>query len=122
MLSHHGKDPAKIAQLTIVEIEIMKAFAGFLKKLSGSDEDGSSLLDNTMVLFGSNLGNASSHDTKNMPIILAGGGFDHGQHLAFDQQNNYALPKLYVSMLQRLGLEMDTFASCAGTMDGLKML
>jgi hypothetical protein len=122
MLSHHGKDPAKIAQLTIVEIEIMKAFAGFLKKLSGSDEDGSSLLDNTMVLFGSNLGNASSHDTKNMPIILAGGGFDHGQHLAFDQQNNYALPKLYVSMLQRLGLEMDTFASCTGTMDGLKML
>ncbi|MFP6676663.1 MAG: DUF1552 domain-containing protein [Pirellulaceae bacterium] len=122
MLSHHGKDPAKIAQLTIVEIEIMKAFAGFLKKLSGSDEDGSSLLDNTMVLFGSNLGNASSHDSKNMPIILAGGGFDHGQHLAFDQQNNYALPKLYVSMLQRLGLEMDTFASCTGTMDGLKML
>jgi hypothetical protein len=75
-----------------------------------------------MVLFGSNLGNASSHDTKNMPIILAGGGFKHGQHLAFDQADNYPLPKLYVSMLQRLGLETDTFASCTGTMDGLEMI
>lgn len=122
MLSHHGKDPAKIAQLTTVETEVMKMFGGFLSKLAESKESGSSLLDNTMVLFGSNLGNASSHDTRNMPIILAGGGFRHGQHLAFDQQNNYPLPKLFVSMLQRLGLETDTFASCTGTMDGLEML
>lgn len=122
MLSHHGKDPAKIGQLTIVETEVMKVFGGFLKKLAESREGGGSLLDNTMVLFGSNLGNASSHDTKNMPIILAGGGFRHGQHLAFDRANNYPLPKLYVSMLQRLGLETGTFASCTGTMDGLEMI
>ncbi len=120
MLSHHARDPTKIAQLTIVETEVMNALAGFLSKLSDSQEGASSLLDNTMVLFGSNLGNASSHDTRNMPIILAGGGFRHGQHLAFDQTNNYALPKLFVSMLQRLGLETDTFASSAGTMDGLE--
>lgn len=122
MLSHHAKDPAKIAQLSILETEVMKVFGGFLKKLANSAEAGSSLLDNTMVLFGSNLGNASSHDTKNMPIILAGGGFNHGQHLAFNQQNNYPLPRLYVSMLQRLGLETDTFASSTGTMDGLEMI
>ena len=122
MLSHHAKDPTKIAQLTILETEVMKVFSGFLKKLASSPEAGSSLLDNTMVLFGSNLGNASSHDTKNMPIILAGGGFKHGQHLAFNQQNNYPLPKLYVSMLQRLGLDTDTFASCTGTMDGLEIV
>jgi len=122
MLSHHGKDPAKIGQLTIVETEVMQVFGGFLKKLAGSREGGASLLDNTMVLFGSNLGNASSHDTKNMPIILAGGGFRHGRHLAFDRANNYPLPRLYVSMLQRLGLETGTFASCSGTMDGLEMI
>ncbi|HIE99767.1 MAG: DUF1552 domain-containing protein [Fuerstiella sp.] len=122
MLSHHAKDPAKIAQLTIVETEVMNALAGFLSKLSDSKEGSSSLLDNTMVLFGSNLGNASSHNTRNMPIILAGGGFRHGQHLAFDHTNNYPLPKLYVSMLQRLGLETDTFASSTGTMNGLEMV
>jgi hypothetical protein len=119
-LSHHGKDPTKLAQLAIVESEVMKAFGNFLKKLAEAEEAGTSLLDATMVLFGSNLGNASSHDTKNMPMILAGGGFRHGQHLAFDQKNNYPLPNLYVSMLQRLGLETDSFASATGTLSGLE--
>lgn len=122
MLSHHAKDPGKIAQLTIVETETMKLFGEFLGKLAESREGDSRLLDRTMVLFGSNLGNASSHDSKNMPIILAGGGFRHGQHLAFDRANNYPLPKLYVSMLQRLGLEADEFGSTSGTMNGLEML
>ena len=122
MLSHHAKDPGKIAQLTVLETEVMKVFGQFLKKLASSHEGDASLLDTTMVLFGSNLGNASSHDTKNMPIILAGGGFKHGQHLAFDQQHNYPLPKLYVSMLQRLGIETDAFADCQGTMTGLEMV
>jgi hypothetical protein len=122
MLSHHAKDPEKISQLTIVETEMMKVFGRFLAKLAQSQESGASLLDNTMVLFGSNLGNASSHDTKNMPIILAGGGFRHGQHLAFDRSNNYPLPNLFVSMLQRLGLETDTFASGTGPMEGLEMV
>ncbi|MEK6235527.1 MAG: DUF1552 domain-containing protein [Planctomycetales bacterium] len=121
MLSHHGKDPAKITQLTVVETEVMKALGGLLKKLKDTPEGESSLLGNTMVLFGSNLGNASSHDTKNMPIILAGGGFQHGRHLAFDRKSNYPLPKLYVSMLRRLGLETDRFGSTSGSMDGLKM-
>lgn len=121
MLSHHGKDPTKIEQLTIVETEMIKSLGRFLSKLTASQEGGSTLLDSTMVLFGSNLGNASSHDTKNMPILLAGGGFRHGQHLQFDSDNNYPLPKLYVSMLQRLGIETDEFADATGTMDGLEM-
>jgi hypothetical protein len=74
-----------------------------------------------MVLLGSNLGNASSHDTRNMPILLAGGGFQHGQHLAFDRDNNQPLPQLYVSMLQRLGIETDTFATTTGTLPGLNV-
>jgi len=118
-LSHHAKDPAKIEQLTIVESAVIREFGAFLKKLDQSKEAEGSLLDSSMVLFGSNLGNASSHDTKNMPVILAGGGFKHGQHLAFDRKNNYPLPKLYVSMLQRLGLEADAFSTGSGTMDGI---
>ena len=72
-----------------------------------------------MVLLGSDLGNGSSHDNRNLPIILAGGGFQHGQHLAFDDKDNYPLPNLFVSMLQHLGLEIDRFASSTGTMTGL---
>ncbi|MDF1810871.1 MAG: DUF1552 domain-containing protein [Verrucomicrobiales bacterium] len=119
-LSHHGRDPEKIRQLTIVESAIIQEFATFLDKLASSREEGGSLLDNTMVLFGSNLGNASSHDTKNLPVLLAGGGFRHGQHLAFDQTNNAPLPNLYVSMLQRLGLEVDGFGTGKTTMTGLE--
>ncbi|MAI73320.1 MAG: hypothetical protein CMM01_20790 [Rhodopirellula sp.] len=119
MLSHHAKDPEKIAQLAMVETAIVEALGRFLGKLADTSEADCSLLDQTMVLFGSNLGNASNHDTKNMPILLAGGGFRHGQHLAFDQQDNYPLTNLFVSMLQQLGLEIDNFASSTGTMRGL---
>ncbi|MBL8827195.1 MAG: DUF1552 domain-containing protein [Planctomycetaceae bacterium] len=121
-LSHHGKDPEKIKQLKVIELEQMKLLGSFLSKLKGSNQGGSSLLDHAMVLYGSNLGNSSSHDTKNMPMLLAGGGFKHGQHLAFDTTKNYPLPNLYVSMLQRLGIETDRFASSTGTMSGLEMV
>jgi hypothetical protein len=119
MLSHHAKNPEKIDQLGLVESALVRAFGRFLNKLTESTEGSATLLDNTMVLFGSNLGSASSHDTKNMPILLAGGGFKHGQHLAFDQNNNYPLTNLFVSMLQQLGLEVDSFVSSTGTMEGL---
>ncbi len=120
-LSHHGKDPEKIRQLTIVETAIVNEFARFLKKLNSSVESASTVLDATMVMFGSNLGNASSHDTKNLPIIFAGGGFKHGQHLAFDRNDNHPLTNLYVSMLQRLGLETDSFSTGTKPMPGLEM-
>ncbi len=74
-----------------------------------------------MVFLGSNLGNASSHSTKNLPVLLAGGGFKHGQHLAFDPQNPPPLCNLYVTMLQRLGIEADTFGSSTGTLTGLEV-
>jgi hypothetical protein len=98
----------------------MKLLGDFLAKLQANREGDASLLDNTQVLYGSNLGNASSHDTKNMPVLLAGGGFKHGQHLAFDTQRNAPLPNLYVSMLQRLNIESDKFASSTGTLSGLE--
>jgi hypothetical protein len=119
-LSHHGLDPAKIAQLRRIEVAELKAFATFLEKLKATNESaGGSLLDHTMVLYGSNMGNASSHDTRNLPILLAGGGFKHGQHLAFDQQRNVPLANLFASMLQRFGVETDRFSTGTGTLTGL---
>lgn len=119
-LSHHGQDPGKIAQLRLVELGMMKTLADFLGKLKATAEEGSRLLDRTMVFFGSNLGNASSHATRNLPILLAGGGFKHGQHLVFDAQNPPPLCNVFVSMLQRLGLEEDRFGSSTGTLTGLE--
>jgi hypothetical protein len=100
----------------------MKLFAGLLQDLKSVREGAETLLDRTMILYGSNLGDANAHSTTNMPTIFAGGGFRHGQHLAFDRQQNYPLPNLFVSMLQRMGLEEGRFASSTGTMRGLEMV
>jgi hypothetical protein len=121
-LSHHGKDPNKIAQLVKLETEKMKTLRDFLKKLKDTKEGGVTLLDQTMVLFSSNLADASTHGVKNLPVLLAGGGFKHGRHLAFDPKKNPPLCNLYVSMLQRLGLEVNKFGSSTGTLTGLEPL
>jgi hypothetical protein len=118
-LSHHGKDPSKIDQLKLIEMEEMRLFAEFLGKLRDTKEDSSNLLDRTSVLLGSNLGNASNHNTKNLPILLAGGGFKHGQHLAFDEKHNEPLANLFVSMLQNLGVDTARFASGTKPIKGL---
>src|SRR5208337_4325476 len=115
-LSHHGKDPGKLNQLKIVEVETMKTLCDLLAKLKQSKEDGATLLDRTTVFLGSNLGDGSSHSVRNLPVLLAGGGFKHGQHLTFDPQNPPPLCNLYVSMLQRLGVEVDRFSSSSGTL------
>lgn len=120
-LSHHGQDPTKIAQLKILEIEKLKILRDFLTQLKQTQEEGDSLLDRTMVFFSSNLADASKHSVKNMPVLLAGGGFQHGQHLAFDTENNLPLCNLFVSMLQRMGIEADKFGSSTGTLTGLEM-
>jgi hypothetical protein len=119
-LSHHGKEPTKLEQLKIVEIETMKQLRDLLAKLKGAKEEGVSLLDRTSIFLGSNLGDGSSHSVKNLPVLLAGGGFKHGQHLAFDPQNPPPLCNLFVSMLQRLGLPIDKFSSSTGTLTGLQ--
>jgi hypothetical protein len=121
-LSHHGQDPNKIEQLKKVELETMKAVRDLLSKLKQTKEDGASLLDRTMVFFGSNLGAGSTHSTRNLPVLLAGGGFRHGRHLAFDPAKPPPLCNLYVTMLQRLGIKADRFGSSTGTLTGLDTL
>lgn len=119
-LSHHGKSPAKLAQLEMIDREHMKLLSSLFTELKTAHEGSDRLLDRTMILYGSNLGNANTHVTTNLPVLFAGGGFKHGQHLLFDRERNYPLPNLFVSMLQRLGIEADKFASSTGTMKGLE--
>jgi hypothetical protein len=81
-LSHHVGRPEAIEQLQNLELAEFKELAKLLGKLAATKEDGQTLLDRTVVFYGSNLGNGNNHDTKNLPVFLAGGGFKHGQHLA----------------------------------------
>jgi hypothetical protein len=120
-LSHHGKSEEKLAQVKVIDEWQMRTLAGLLADLNSVDEEGDTLLDRTMVLYGSNLGDANAHSTTNMPVLFAGGGFRHGQHLKFDSTKNYPLPNLFVSMLQRMDIEIDIFATATGTMRGLEM-
>jgi len=119
-LSHHGKDPEKLTQLQLVEHAEMIALGEFLTKLKATREEAGTLLDKTMVFFTSNLGNASTHDNHNLPCVLAGGGFKHGQHLAFDQKDNAPLCNLYVSMLRQLGIPTERFGTSKGPLAGLE--
>jgi hypothetical protein len=118
-LTHHGNEPEKIAELRKIEEAQMTAFGELLAAFAGVAETGGTLLDQTQILYGSCLGNANSHSNRNLPIVLAGGGFKHGGHLAFDETNNTPLANLFVTMLERLGVEADRFASSTGTLSGL---
>ncbi|MGL4553345.1 MAG: DUF1552 domain-containing protein, partial [Gemmataceae bacterium] len=119
-LTHHGGSAKSLEQLQTIEKAGLTKLNGLLTGLKASQEQGSSLLDRTMVLYGTCMGDANTHSNTNLPVLLAGGGFEHGQHLAFDTKNNYPLAKLYVSMLQRLGVEADKFAGATGSMRGME--
>lgn len=118
-LSHHGRDPDKIEMLTIIELEEMRLFAELMQKLEDAKEGAHSLLDQTAIMFGSNLGNASSHNNTNLPIIAAGGHFRHGQHIAYQEDKAPPLCNLLVSYLQHVGIETDQFSSGRGTLTEL---
>ena len=105
-----------------METAVLAAWGDFLRSLLETREGERDLLESTTVLLTSNLGNASNHSNQNMPVLLAGGGFRHGAHLAFDQKRNYPLTNLFVSVLQRLGMEVEQFASGTARMTGLEVL
>jgi hypothetical protein len=120
-LSHHGKNAKKLAQLEMIDREHMKLLSQLFTDLKSRSEGNETLLDRSMILYGSNLGNADTHVTDNLPVLFAGGGFRHGQHLAFDRERNYPLPNLFESVLQRLGIQQSQFATSTGTMRGLDL-
>ena len=147
-LSHHGKEPTKLAACRKVELELIQTFGELLRKLKQSKEGAGTLLDGTMVMMMSNLRDGNTHWTYNLPVILAGGGFKHGQHLAFNKpylaevaievepptdkpaavekkipimgKDQQPLCNLYTSMLQRGGVEIDRFSSATGRLEGLE--
>jgi hypothetical protein len=124
-LSHHGQVQAKIDLLVQIELYQMQQFARFLDKLKSIREPATegALLDSTMVLLGSGMGNANSHINTDLPIVLAGGGFRHGEHKEYpaEQRRRVPLSNLYLSLLQRFGLETDRFSMSTGTLTGLEL-
>jgi hypothetical protein len=120
-ITHHGNRPDVLSELRGHEERQFEALADFLKTLEDTKERDQTLLDRTMVLYGTCMGSANSHSNYNLPVLLAGGGFRHGKHLAFDEQKNYPLTNLFVSMLQRLGIEANEFSTGRGTFRGLEM-
>lgn len=121
-LSHSGQDPEKLRQLHVIESALMAELDHFLERLDTmKDIGGGSLLDNTTVVFGSGMGNASSHANTNLPVILAGGGFKHGRHLFFPKQGSQQTPlcNLFVTLLQQMGVERDQFGSSSGNLNEL---
>ncbi len=118
-ISHHGKDENKLKQLAEIEVGQLELLGELLQNLKDVKEPDGTLLDRTMVLYGCHMGDANIHNNTNLPVILAGGGFRHGQHLAFNQHNNSPLANLYLSMLHNMGLETERFASSTGTLTGL---
>lgn len=113
-LSHHGQDAAKIEQLRKIETKLLGCFGNLLSQMKSKREGSQSLLDNTSILFGSNLGNANAHNTRNLPIFLAGGGFEHGQYVAHAEDT--PLSNLFVTMLNKMGLETESFGQSTGAL------
>ena len=115
-LSHHGQDEAKIAQLKKIEVQVVQAFGSLLTQLAERSDANGSLLDQTTVMFGSNLGNANAHTATDLPILVAGGGYRHGQHIVHAGGENAPLCNLFVTMLQNMGVETDSFGQSTGAL------
>jgi hypothetical protein len=118
-LSHHGMNPEKIEQLDAIDRSQMRLFGELVGGLNSVEEVEGSLLKNSIVMYGSNFGDANKHTTTNMPMLVAGGRLKHGQHLAFDRNSNYPLPNLFVSLMQSMGMPEEKFATSTGSMRGL---
>jgi len=117
--SHHGQKPNKVRQFVNIQLGYMNEFARMLEYMQSVKSQGGSLLDRTMVMIGSGMGNSSNHSTRNLPILVAGGGFRHGHHLSFAGNQKPPLSDLYVTMLQQMGIETDQFSSSRSSMNGL---
>ncbi len=113
-LSHHGMDESKIAELKLIETKILGCFDRLLTQLKDKREGDGNLLDTTSILFGSNLGNANSHNTENLPILLAGGGFRHGKLISHEGKGKRPLCNLFTTMLNHSGYEIESFGQSTG--------
>jgi hypothetical protein len=118
--SHHGNDPEKLAKIAKINQFHISLFAQFLEKLKSTQDGDGSLLDNTVYLYGSGLGNSSIHDHDNLPILVAGGaaaGMKGGRHIRY--QTGTPLANLHLTLLDRVGVRLDSFGDSDGKVDTL---
>ena len=119
-LSHHGQDSNNIEQLKLIERELFKELKTLLTNLQNTKEGTANLLDRTTIIVTSNLGNGSNHSTKDLPVLVIGGRFKHGQHLAFEP-STVPLCNVYVSLLNQFGLADKKFNTATGPLKGLEL-
>ena len=119
-LTHHGNDPEKIAKVAIINRFHVSLFADFLQKLKATPEAGGTLLEHSLYLYGSGMGNPNVHDHTNLPILVAGGaagGMRGGRHIKFDRPT--PLANLHLTLLNKVGVRLDAFADSKGQIEGL---
>ncbi|MFN0076379.1 MAG: DUF1552 domain-containing protein [Prosthecobacter sp.] len=123
-MSHHGNDPVKVGELIKVDTQHMRLFARFIEQLkTKTDAEGRALLDSTIVMWGSGMGDASLHGNTNIPTLVAGGGLKHGRHLALARRKpsdkEILLGDLFITLQRQLGIECNRFCEARNGMDEL---
>ena len=115
-LSHHGNDEAAIKHLITLEAYQIEQFGKFVERLAKMTDGDRTMLDSTAVLFGSGIGDANSHKNSDLPIVLAGGGFRHGEFKKIPTMGLSKVPlcNLYVDLAQRMGVETESFGNSTG--------
>ena len=119
-LSHHGDDPDKIARMSKINAFHVSLYAEYLEKLKNTPEGNGSLLDNSLILYGSGIGNPNVHDHTNLPIIVAGGssgGMKGNRHIRYDEPT--PLANLHLTLLDKVGVKIDSFGDSTGMIDEL---
>ncbi|MCB9941892.1 MAG: DUF1552 domain-containing protein [Planctomycetaceae bacterium] len=123
-LSHHGGDAGMLQKLGVIDRFHLSQLARFMRFLKATQDGEGNMLDHTLILFGSgmNSGKGGDHSPKNLPLLTAGGrrlGFKHGQHLAFDENDHPPMSNVLLTMIQKMGVETDSFRDASGTLNGL---
>src|SRR5262245_21618836 len=118
--SHHGNDPEKVAKLAKINAFHVSLFSEFLQRLKATPDGGGSLLDHTVYLYGSGMGNPSLHDHENLPILVAGGaatGLKGGRQIKYEKGTN--LSNLHLTLLDRVGIHLDRWVDSTGKVEDL---
>jgi len=119
-LTHNGGDPDKLSKVAQINAFHVSLFSYFLEKLKATPDGDGSLLDHSLYLYGSGMGNPDVHDHVNLPIIVAGGGAGrrpNGRHIRYAEPT--PLANLHLTMLEKVGVRMDAFADSQGKVDEL---
>lgn len=117
-LSHHSKSAERLGELQVVETYLMKQFAHFIDRMKEAQ-----VFEHTAIVWGSGMGNGSSHSNRNLPVILAGGGIKHQGHVVCPAEDHKRVPlsNLWLSTLQWFGVETDRFGKSTGTFSPMNL-